>query len=193
MHRSFVGKDWIDAFLNDKTIHLPKNVTERFFSILRIKPDELVAVFDGVGREVRGIVAQDKRLKKAVFIDAHLFVFSQYKPEIILLQAAIDEQKLSETVRRGCEYGVDRFVIFASINSDRFSLQKLMTKLERLKRIAEDACRQCGRYFIPSITFKADIFLALCEEKPKMSLGVFGDQQKKRCYHRFYKNNQRLM
>jgi len=165
----------MDSYLADVNQPLPTTAMERFFSVLRIKPQEMVAVFDGCGREVRGLLAFNKNTKTAVFANATLIEQERLKPAIVLVQAAIEEKSLSETIKRGCEYGVDRFIIFSAEHSEKFCFNKLRAKVDRLDRIARDACRQSGRFFVPTISFKDRLDDIISEERSVMSFGVFGD------------------
>lgn len=128
MHRAFVTKEWIDDFIIDNLHALPPETVVRFFSVLRIKPDEVVAVFDGQGRQVVGILSHDKKAQKATFKQASLERYERLSPKIELIQAAIEEKKLAETIQRGCEIGVDVFTIFNAKRSDAFCFKKAKEK-----------------------------------------------------------------
>lgn len=173
MHRSFVDKDWIDRFTQNNQHELPAEVVARFFSVVRIKPDEIVGVFDGCGREVVGTVTHDKQHQRAHFIKGILQVSLPLKPTIILMQAALEESKLTETIKRGCEIGVDKFVVFNAERSEPFCYKKAVNKQERFMRVAQDACRQSGRLFIPSIEYK-DALAHVLKETSNETLGIFG-------------------
>jgi 16S rRNA (uracil1498-N3)-methyltransferase len=173
MHRSFVPTEWIDDFTHNNHHQLPAEVVTRFFSVLRIKPDEIVSVFDGHGREVMGTLTYEKHDRRAYFTQGTLNVSQPSHPEIVLVQAALEESKLSETIKRGCEFGVDRFIIFQATRSEPFCFNKAVAKADRLIRVAQDACRQSGRVFIPSIIFK-DSLAHMLKDASKPCFGVFG-------------------
>jgi 16S rRNA (uracil1498-N3)-methyltransferase len=174
MHRSYVPKEWISCFSANKKHPLPKDVAARFFSVLRIKAHEEVAVFDGCGREVIGLLTKNPD-QTVVFLQASLHVAQPSKPQIILVQAATEEGKMAETVRRGCEYGIDQLIIFNGERSEKFSFNKLQKREQRLWHIAEDACRQSGRLFIPSLSFASSIAAFQKEKTHDLGLGIFGD------------------
>lgn len=173
MHRSYVPKEWIDAFIVDERHELPQDAITRFYSVLRVKPDESVAVFDGCGRQVVGIISKIT----ANFIKAELLFTPLSNPEIVLVQAAIEEAKITETIQRGVEYGVDRFIIFFAERSDPYILSKLEKRLDRLMRIAQDASRQSERMYIPSIATVSSLKDVVQQTIDNMGLGVFGDPQ----------------
>lgn len=173
MHRSYVSKLWIDAYLDNNQERLPRDVEQRFFSVVRIKSDEEVAVFDGAGRQIVGALKKDGT--GAYFFSARVIEEEPAKPAIVVLQAAIEDAKLSQTIQRGCEFGVDRFVIFPAERSDKFCFEKLKKRADRFMRIAEDAARQSGRLFIPSIEFETNLSDALAKTRAHECIGFFGE------------------
>lgn len=172
MHRSFVPKEWVDNFIHNSSMILPKETYQRFFSVLRIKPSEIVSVFDGAGREVIGEIIEDKISRSCHFSKASLTVSDKPSPPLILIQAALQEAKLEETIQRGTEIGVDEFVIFNADRSEPFCYTKFIKKQERFLRIAQDACRQSGRTFMPSITQSDSLSQVL--SRSSGWFGVFG-------------------
>jgi len=167
MHRAFIETKWIDSFTNNKDLELPSEILFRFNKILRIKPQERIAVFDGEGRQIEGILTNKK-------LEATNLVLKQpNKPQIILLQAALEEAKITETIKRATEFGIDKIIIFASTYSQSFHFPKLVNKLERLKDLAKDAARQSERFFIPKIIFEQDLTSTLATISPQ-NLGFYG-------------------
>lgn len=167
MHRSFVERRWIDQWLNDPQIVLPKESQERFFKIVRVKEHEEVALFDGQGREITGSLSKAGHLLNPVLREEAADALS-----IVVLQAALEEAKISETIKRGTEFGAHRFVIFNAERSDPFCWQKLIKREERLKNVAIDAARQSGRLFVPEISFIKD---SASWFKDGQVFGCFGD------------------
>lgn len=168
MHRAFVQKPWIDSYLKNQAHPLPLEVANRFFKVLRLKADEQVGVFDGHGREVRGLLAKIET--GAFFTKACLHEEKPFEPSITLMQAAIEESKISETIKRGTEFGFDKFIIFNAEHSERYCFDKLKKREERLNLLAIDASRQSGRLFVPQIEFADSLTLAI-----KDKTAIFGD------------------
>ncbi len=166
MHRCFVEKEWFDAWIRDATHPVPQEVLERFFKILRVKENEEVGIFDGQGREMTGIVT-----KKGLFSKLSIFEEKPASLSIVILQAALEETKISETLKRGTEYGAHEFVIFPAERSDPFCFQKLKKRQERLKLLTIDASRQSGRRFVPQISFIETLSFGLKTQ----DYGFFGD------------------
>lgn len=170
MHRSHIDSAWIDRWILEPQEPLPEEVTHRFIKVVRVSEEEKVGLFDGGGRQVVGMFIRHSRSLK----DAVLTTAKPSHPSITVLQAAIEESKLEETLKRGTEIGVDCFVIFNAHKSEPFLLAKLKKREERLRRVLTDAARQSGRLFLPTVIWAKDLKEALSLEK-KGHLGIFGD------------------
>jgi 16S rRNA (uracil1498-N3)-methyltransferase len=107
-------------------------------------------------------------------IDAVLSIETPPSLKLILLQASIEEHKLEETLKRGTEFGIDRFVIFNAHLSLPFVQSKLHKRLTRLQSLIIDAARQSGRLFVPSIEFASSLAEAIDSEQ-EAYWGIYGD------------------
>lgn len=171
MHRAYVTPAWIDAYNVCNTEPVPQDVATRFFSVVRIKSAEVVAVFDGNGRSVQGRLDTKSRS----FVDGELLTAPLPKSSVTIWQAAVDEAKLTQCISRGCEFGVDHFVIFDGELSEKFCLAKCMKKAERFMRIAQDAARQCGRHYVPTMSFLPSLADVVAHSSDPTSLMIMGD------------------
>lgn len=172
MYRTFIEPAWVDNFINNPNIKLPDDVLFRFYKIIRIKKDEKIALFDGAGRQIEGFL-QDNFITNFVIINQEAPV-----KNIILVQAALEEAKICETVKRACEFGIDQIVIFSADLSQGFNISKISKKLARLEEIVKDAARQSTRLFIPSIKIINDLETAL-KSFSNNYLAVYGDVEEK--------------
>lgn len=66
--------------------------------------------------------------------------------DVILYQACPKSDKLDIIVQKACELGVNKTIIFTSAFSEIGDV-----KFDRLRRIAVEACKQCGRSRVPII------------------------------------------
>lgn len=150
MHRAYVPPSFIDDFLANNRTPLPKDVEKRFCRILRVGPKEMVGVFDGEGRGITGNLLMQAT---GCVINGVVEVVKPRSQKLILLQAAIEEKKLSETLRHGTELGIDSFILFSAKRSEPFVYESLKKRVDRLQSIVIDACRQSGRVHCPGINF----------------------------------------
>lgn len=171
MHRAYVPPSFIDDFLVNKNAPLPSEVEKRFFKILRIAPKEVVAVFDGEGRSITGTLLS---LASGCVISGVVETFVARSPKLILLQAAIEEKKLAETLRHGTELGIDAFALFLAKRSEPFVFESLKKRADRLQSVVIDASRQCGRVYCPSISFYESLPTFFKHNPPETLLGFVG-------------------
>ena len=148
--------------------------------VLRVQPGAKVRAFDGAGLEADGLVSE---------VDAFRVTVQLGDPEPSTVEAALDitlavallkGDKLSEVVRRGTELGVDRFVLFVSERCDARALSP--NKLERLRRVAQEASKQSGRSVVPEVTvvgglgaLPLDGFCVVADPKAKQTLRHLDD------------------
>lgn len=168
MHRTYIDKIYLKQYIDSGKILLDNNTVKRFIKILRTKPEELIAMFDGDGLEISGHIKNN-------YFEIKTIIHNQ-PPEkkIILLQGALCEDKIEETVKRTTEYGIDDIVIFNAQRSEAFIFEKLKKKYERLVGIAIDASRQSGRFFVPKITLSENLKTAVKDFDNKYNLGIMG-------------------
>lgn len=112
--------------------------------VVRVRPGDPVALFDGHGREISGEVAAIK--KKEVVIQAlEERVLPPPPRRLTLLQAWLHRDKaLDFIVQHGAELGVARFVFFRAQRSERKPVHSA-----KWDRAAIEACKQCGRLWLP--------------------------------------------
>ncbi|HEV7701336.1 MAG TPA: 16S rRNA (uracil(1498)-N(3))-methyltransferase [Pyrinomonadaceae bacterium] len=114
-------------------------------NVLRLEAGEDISVFDGLGREF--LCRIDKLDKK----EADLTVLREIDPtapespvEITLASVAIPGDKYDLVVQKAVELGVVNFVPLTSARCE-LKLKDLGKKIDRWRRIALDASKQCGR------------------------------------------------
>ena len=117
--------------------------------VLRARPGDRVAAFDGRGLEARGEIKE---------VDAFRVTLELAEPEpseveaslkITLAVGLLKGDKLSGVVRQGTELGVSTFQFFTSRFGDVPDLSR--NKLERLRRVAREAAKQSGRSVVPQV------------------------------------------
>jgi 16S rRNA (uracil1498-N3)-methyltransferase len=112
--------------------------------VVRVRPGDPVALFDGQGREILGeVAALDKR--EVVIQALEERVLPPPSRRLTLLQGWLHRDKaLDFIVQHGTELGVARFVFFRARRSERKPVHS-----ERWSRAAIEACKQCGRIWLP--------------------------------------------
>jgi len=124
--------------------------------VVRVQTGDEVVLFDGAGREIRGVVRRAARHE--VRVEAHEDRRLPWPAKAVtIVQGWLHRREgLEYLVRRGTELGVRRFVFFRAVRSER------EPRLDgKWRRIAVEACKQCGRLWVPSFTRIDDLDEAL--------------------------------
>ncbi|TAN57377.1 16S rRNA (uracil(1498)-N(3))-methyltransferase [Patescibacteria group bacterium] len=92
--------------------------------------------------------------KKSINLKILQEISTPKEPEaqIILFQALVKEKALEYIIQKCTELGVAKIVIFQSVRAP-FSLQDEQKKIGRLKKISQEAAKQCDRVKSPPIEF----------------------------------------
>lgn len=143
--RSLVESELIkDASAGD-VVQFEKNIKHRFFKVLRHKVGDKVALFDGRGSEAIAVLKEN---------DSAEIISLNYEKEPLkmgLAQAWVSFEKCAQVVQRATELGVTDITFFVADHAQVKVNAKSGEKIEKLKRIAADAARQCGRFWVPNI------------------------------------------
>ncbi|HET6514264.1 MAG TPA: 16S rRNA (uracil(1498)-N(3))-methyltransferase [Thermodesulfovibrionales bacterium] len=116
-------------------------------TVLRCSVGEEVTVFDGKGLSYRTII---KGISKKDIV-AEIIDITSYDAEspiqITLIQGLLKGEKMDLVIQKTTELGVSEIIPAVTERSQ----VKDTRKVERWRKIAEDAARQCGRSMVPVI------------------------------------------
>jgi 16S rRNA (uracil1498-N3)-methyltransferase len=123
--------------------------------VMRLKETDKVVVFDGTGNEYTGFIKGiDPHLKNvSVEVVRVERPAPESIPEVILAQAIPKKSKMDYIVEKASELGASRVIPLVTertiVRPDSASSKR---KVERWRKIAVAAAKQCGRTSIPKIT-----------------------------------------
>ncbi|MDX2029770.1 MAG: 16S rRNA (uracil(1498)-N(3))-methyltransferase [Blastocatellia bacterium] len=162
-HRFHATPSHIDA----ATIHLDADEAHHLARALRLGPGDRVFVFDGLGHEWECEVAQAGKRDAELRILHRLENIVEAPLAITLAQALVKGDKFDWIVQKTTELGVARIVPLVTDHSDvRLNKgrgeERVEQKLQRWRRIALEAVKQCGRRHLVEIAEPVD-FAAFCE------------------------------
>jgi 16S rRNA (uracil1498-N3)-methyltransferase len=131
--------------------------------VLRLKLGQRVYLFDGSGIEATGRIVETRRDKVRLEIESSAPVNREARVAITLAFSIPKGDRAETLVEEACELGVRRLI---PVETQR-SVVKLKPdgsqKLEKWRRIAVEASKQCGRTYITEIE-KMTAFDMLLEE-----------------------------
>jgi 16S rRNA (uracil1498-N3)-methyltransferase len=116
--------------------------------VLRANVGDEVTVFDGAGLEASGrILSLEPQV--TLELEPPRAVSLEPPQAVTLAVALLKGDKLAEVVRGATELGVARVQLLVTDHADARDIGA--QKLERLRRIALEAAKQCGRGVVPEV------------------------------------------
>lgn len=139
-------------------IVLPAEEAHHARRVLRVRPGDSVALFDGQGREILGTIELPGKQEAVVHPESEHRI-PPPMPRLNLAQAWLHRREaVADIVRHATELGVSRVIFFRAARSEQAPKPS-----QKLERIAIEACKQCGRLWLPEIDFAADLTTILSE------------------------------
>src|SRR5829696_3026313 len=144
-----------EAFAPDGvTVVLAAEEARHLRDVLRLGRGQEVFVFDGEGREFRCRVDESGRNEAVLAVEGSVEPASPESPlELTLGVALLKGEKLDLVVQKATELGARRVVPVVTRLADvrLRGGDETSRRVERLRRIALEACKQSGRARVPLI------------------------------------------
>ncbi len=148
MKRFFISPDKIKegkAYFSEEEAH-------HIINVVRIKPGEKIVFFDGTGKEYSGIARLDRKGILFADITEERSLVKFKLPKITLAQTIIKKDKMDFIVQKATELNVDTII---PLITKRCNVKKnndaLSRYVNRWRKIAIEASKQCGRGNIPTV------------------------------------------
>lgn len=119
-------------------------------TVLRVEEGEEIVLLDGSGKEYSAIVQKIEKHRLSAHITGETVGNKEPKEQIYLLCGALKGDKTELIVQKACELGVSRIGVFSS---EFCSAYMNDNKLERLRKVAREAAKQCLRSRAPKIEY----------------------------------------
>lgn len=133
-------------------IYAGKEESHHIIDVMRLGEGDPVTVFDGTGKEYNGRIESVKN--KSVIINIEKTITPAAKPSvrISLVQVLIKKNKMDYVVEKATELGVCEIIPLETGRSVvRADEAGEGHKVERWRKIAIEAAKQCGRRDLPEI------------------------------------------
>lgn len=148
MSRFFVPKEAV----NGKNILISGKEAHHILDVMRLKPPDKIVAFDGTGREYAGFIKDARRGELSVEIVETRMSPDAETSKITLVQALPKKEKMDYIVEKSTELGVWSIVpVTTERTIPKWSETKKSDQVERWRKIAMEAAKQCGRIDIPRI------------------------------------------
>jgi 16S rRNA (uracil1498-N3)-methyltransferase len=137
------------------TVQLAADEARHLRDVLRLRPGDEVYVFDGCGREFRSVVEECGRDVATLSVREEV---EPARPEstlhLVLAVALLKGEKFDLVVQKATELGITCIVpVVTKLADVRLKDERdAARRMERLRRIALEACKQSGRARVPEIS-----------------------------------------
>lgn len=149
MPKFFVNKENFE----DNSIHILGTDAHHIARSLRMAEGDEITVCDGEGGEYRTRLTRIRDEECIASIIEVCDPVSEPPMQITLCMAYPKGDKLETVIQKAVELGATRIIPFESSRCiKRPKAEKAEKQTARLKRIAEEAAKQCGRARIPEVT-----------------------------------------
>ncbi len=152
MHRFYAPPE---RFGDDQVI-IDEGETRHLRDVLRLKGGAVVNVFDGTGREFECLVSTIGKRETKLSITAEVASMASESNLVLNVAAAITPgEKFDLAIQKSVELGVRRFIPIVTARTE-VKLKDAEKRLERWRRIAFEAAKQCGRARLMDVEKIAD-------------------------------------
>lgn len=155
-------------FIDDNNLYEGKTVFlegEEFVhakTVLRVEEGAEIAVLNGSGNEYSAIVQKVEKHRLSAHITGVTLSDKEPKTRIYLLCGALKGDKTELIVQKATELGVSEIGVFSSEYCSAYVNEN---KIERLKKVAKEAAKQCLRASVPKISYFDSLNAALLSAK----------------------------
>jgi len=121
-------------------------------NVLRLKPGDKIGLFDGTGLNYETRIVNILPKSVEVSVIRSFPSATESSVDITVAQALLKDRKMDLLVRQLTELGIARWIPFIAKRSvPRPDEKRLITRIERWKKIAKEAAKQCKRCRPPKI------------------------------------------
>ena len=143
-------------------VELPISESRHARNVLRLAEGDEVTLFDGSGSEYSAVVTRADKNGVSVHVVRAQTSDREPKTDVFLLVGALQGDKTELVVQKATELGANRIGVFSSRYCAAYMNEN---KLERLRRVAREAAKQCLRAAVPQVEYFASLPAALAAAK----------------------------
>ena len=161
------------VILEGTELHHMKNV-------LRMKVGDSVSLFNGCGVELIGTLMSIERNSAEIEVVKSIEPKAESRVDITLIQGFVKGEKTETIVQKATELGVKKIRFYTGawtkVKVDSKDSDK---KIEKLKKVAIDAAKQCDRSFVPEILPITDFSTAVSESSERVKIVFYEEERAK--------------
>jgi 16S rRNA (uracil1498-N3)-methyltransferase len=167
------------ADLSGDSVAITGDLYGHLVRVLRITTGERFILADGRGKQVEAEMGRIERGSATALVQRQLPEEAPAAGLAVTIYHALPKgDKLDLIIEKGTELGAAAFVVFIGERSvARPDRQRLKGRLERWRRIALEAARQCGRNDIPGVEFADSLATALQASNQEVRLLLWEEER----------------
>src|SRR5712692_1441002 len=149
MHRFFVSPELLNE--TGAIVSLPKELAHQVRDVLRLAAAERLVLLDNSGDEVLAALDKSSQTGVTVQLVERQAGKSESSVRIILCQGLLKAARFEWVLEKGTELGVAVFAPMLCRRSMAGLEEASPAKIERWRRIIQEAAEQCGRSRLPEL------------------------------------------
>ncbi|MCA1586009.1 MAG: 16S rRNA (uracil(1498)-N(3))-methyltransferase [Acidobacteria bacterium] len=155
----------IVALPPDEALHLGR--------VLRLRPGADVRVFDGIGGEWCGVVAEVQSRRATVRIGASAAAAAELRVPMALAVATLKGDKMDDVIRDAVMMGVRSIQPIVSARAEMSTSEAARrARVGRWQRIAVASAKQCGRAVVPPVEPARDFTAWIRDQRDRADVGL---------------------
>ena len=136
---------------SDAAVTLSEDETRHLRDVLRLHVGDEVSVFDGTGREFRSTIASiEKKISELLIVEEIQPTSPESPLDLTIAPTVLNGEKYDLIVQKAVELGVSCLIPLITVRCD-VKVNDAMKRLDRWRRIALEATKQCGRAMLMEI------------------------------------------
>lgn len=141
--RFFIDRIMEEVTLEGEEFRHAKNV-------LRLTEGDEITLLDGSGREYSAVIVRAEKARMLVHVLGETVSDKEAKVDTYLLVGALKGDKTELVVQKATELGVKKIGVFSSRYCAAYMNEN---KIERLRKVAREAAKQCLRASVPDVVY----------------------------------------
>jgi 16S rRNA (uracil1498-N3)-methyltransferase len=167
MHRFYIAPEQVEMEMPV----IEGSDARHIHTVLRLKPGDSIAVFDGLGNEFPARIVTVERRRIGVELSDKVVPGTESPLRIALAQSYLKDKKMDQLVRQVMELGVNHFIPFMAHRSvPRPDQSRSRARHQRWEKITMEALKQCRRSrpmdVEPLLSFEAALALSRPHDRP---------------------------
>lgn len=164
----------------EKTVHLIGSELHHLKNVVKMKVGDSISVFNGRGVELIGTLMLVERNSAEIEIVNSIEPKAESPIDITLIQGFVKSEKIEVIVQKATELGVKKIRFYTGPwTKVKVGAEDGAKKIEKLKKVAIDAAKQCGRSYVPEILPISTLSDAVAESSEGAKIVFFEGERAK--------------